>query len=62
MAQLVVFLSPGPEVIFFHAQHSCMNFSLLTNMKMPTIVDIFKFTSKENFMLSHVYHEIICNC
>ena len=34
-----------------------MRFSLLINMKMPTIVGIFIFISKENFMLSWVEHE-----
>ena len=32
------------------AEHE--NFSLLINMKMPTIVGIFIFISRENFMLS----------
>ena len=34
-----------------------MKFSLLTNMKMPTIVGIFIFISRENFMLSSDEHE-----
>ena len=34
-----------------------MKFSLLINMKMPTIVGIFIFISRENFMLSWVEHE-----
>ena len=34
-----------------------MKISLLINMKMPTIVGIFIFTSRENFMLSWVEHE-----
>ena len=31
--------------------------SLIINMKMPTIVGIFIFISKKNFMLSWVEHE-----
>ena len=34
-----------------------MKFSLLINMKMPTIVGIFIFISRDNFMLSYVEHE-----
>ena len=34
-----------------------MKFSLLINMKMPTIVGIFIFISRENFMLSRVEYE-----
>ena len=34
-----------------------MKISLLINMKMPTIVGIFIFISRENFMLSWVEHE-----
>ena len=34
-----------------------MKISLLINMKMPTIVGIFVFISRENFMLSLVEHE-----
>ena len=34
-----------------------MKFSLLINMKMPTVVGIFIFISRENFMLSWVEHE-----
>ena len=37
-----------------------MIFSLLINMKMPTIVGIFIFISRENFMLSWVEHEERC--
>ena len=33
-------------------------FFLLINMKMPTIVGIFKIISRENFMLSSAEHEI----
>ena len=34
-----------------------MKLSLLINMKMPTIVGIFIFISRENYMLSCVEHE-----
>ena len=34
-----------------------MKISLLINMKMPTVVGIFIFISRENFMLSGVEHE-----
>ena len=34
-----------------------MKFSLLINIKMPTIVGIFIFISRENFMLGRVEHE-----
>ena len=34
-----------------------MKISLLINMKMPTIVGIFIFISRENFMLNWVEHE-----
>ena len=34
-----------------------MKISPLINMKMPTIVGIFIFISRENFMLSWVEHE-----
>ena len=34
-----------------------MKISQLINMKMPTIVGIFIFVSRENFMLSCVEHE-----
>ena len=37
-----------------------MKISLLINMKMPTIVGIFIFISKENFMLSWVELEKCC--
>ena len=36
-----------------------MLFFLLMNVKMPTIVGIFTFVSRKNFMLSSVEHEII---
>ena len=37
-----------------------MKFSLLINMKMPTIVGIFIFSSRENFMLSNFSQEKNC--
>ena len=46
---------PGPEVIK-HISCSAqldMKFSLLINMKMPTLVGIFIFISRETFMLSY---------
>ena len=47
---------PRPEVIklFSCSTQLSMKFSLLINMKMPTIVGIFIFISRENFMLSYV--------
>ena len=46
----------GPEVIklFSCSTQLSMKFSLLINMKMPTIVGIFIFISKEILMLSYV--------
>ena len=46
----------GPEVIklFSCSTQLSMKFSLLISMKMPTIVGIFIFISRENFMLSYV--------
>ena len=46
----------GPEVIklFSCSTQLSMKFSLLINMKMPTIVGIFIFISREMFMLSCV--------
>ena len=38
-----------------------MKFPLLINMKMPTIVGIFIFISRENFMRSWVEHEKVLN-
>ena len=38
-----------------------MKFSQLINMKMPTIVGIFIFISREKFMLSYVKQVIIFN-
>ena len=45
----------GPEVIklFSCSTQLRMKFSLLINMKMPTVVGIFKFFSREIFMLSY---------
>ena len=34
-----------------------MKISLLINMKMPTIVDIFISIGRENFMLSRIEHK-----
>ena len=47
---------PGLEVIklFSCSSQLSMKFSLLINMKMPTIVGIFIFISREIFMLSYV--------
>ena len=46
----------GPKVIklFSCSTQLSMKFSLLINMKMPTIVGIFIFVSRENLMLSYV--------
>ena len=46
----------GSEVIklFSCSTQLIMKFSLLINMKMPTIVGIFIFISREIFMLSYV--------
>ena len=54
---------PGPEVIklFSCSTQLSMIFSLLLNMKMPTMVGIFIFISRENIMLSYVQQERICN-
>ena len=54
---------PGHELIklFSSSAQLRMKFSLLINMKMPTIVGIFIFISRENFMLSYVQQERICN-
>ena len=45
-----------PEVIkpFSCSTQLSMKFSLLINMKMPTIVGIFIFISREIFMLNYV--------
>ena len=47
---------PGSEVIklFSCSTQLSMKFSLQINMKMPTIVGIFIFISREKFMLSYV--------
>ena len=47
-------VTPCPEVIklFSCSTQLSMKFSLLINMKMPTIVGIFIFISREIFMLS----------
>ena len=46
----------GPKVIklFSCSTQLSMKFSQLINMKMPTIVGIFIFISREIFMLSYV--------
>ena len=46
----------GPEVIKRSSWSTqlCMKISLLIDMKMPTIVDIFIFISAEIFMLSYI--------
>ena len=48
--------APGPEVIklFSCSTQLSTKISLLINMKMPTIVGIFIFISREIFMLSYV--------
>ena len=48
--------APGPKVIkvFSCSTQLSMKFSLLINMKMPTIVGIFIFISRENLTLSYV--------
>ena len=53
----------GPEVIklFLCSIQLSMKFSLLINMKMSTIVDIFIFISIEIFTLSYVQQERIGN-
>ena len=49
---------PTNNYKFFLAKHSwAWKFSLLINMKMSTIIGIFVFISRENFMLSWVEHE-----
>ena len=54
----------GPEVIklFSCSTQLSMKFSLLINMKMPTIFGIFIFINRENFMLSCISQDRICNC
>ena len=52
-------LVPGPEVIklFSCLTQLSMTFSLLINMKMPTDIGIFIFTSTENFAMSYTEQE-----
>ena len=62
-----IFISPTQQAYNHFAQFDClesnletglsMEIYLLINMKMPTIVGIFIFISRENFMLSWVEHE-----
>ena len=49
-------IEPGPEVIklFSCSTQLSMKFSLLINMKMPTIVGIIIFISRESFILSYI--------
>ena len=42
---------------FFRLREAENAIFLLINVKMSTIVDIFTFMSKENFMLTRVEHE-----
>ena len=49
---LLCLVDPGPEVIKLF---SCMKFFLLINMKMPSIIGIFIFISREIFMPRYVY-------
>ena len=44
----------GYKTIFSCSTQLSMKFSLLINMKMPTIVGIFIFISREIFMLSQL--------
>ena len=49
---------PGPKVIkLFSCPQLSMKISQLINMKMPILVGIFMFISRENFMLSWVEQE-----
>ena len=61
VAEWLVLLTSGPKVIelFWCSTQLSMKFSLLINMKMPTIVGIFIFISSEIFMLSYVLQERI---
>ena len=56
MAECLALPTSGLEVIkpFSCSTELSMKFSLLINMKMPTIVGIFIFISRENLMLSYV--------
>ena len=58
---LCLSLQPGPEVIklFCCSTQLNMEFSLLTNMKMPIILGIFRYKIRQIFMLSHVWQERI---
>ena len=51
----VCYSENGPQIIkrFSCSNQLSMKFSLLINMKMPTIVGIFIFISREIFMLSY---------
>ena len=53
---LQIYHYSGPEVIklFSYSTQLGMKFSLLLNMKMPKIVGIFIFISREIFILSYV--------
>ena len=50
------FFCSGPEIIKLVSCSTqlSMEFSLLINMKMPTIVGIFIFICRENFILNYV--------
>ena len=56
MVHFVAFLCSGHEVIklFSCSTQLNMKFSLLINMKMPTIVGIYIFINRKNFMFSYV--------
>ena len=51
-----LYIASGTKAIklFSISMQLSMKFSLLINMKMPTIVGIFIFISREIFMLSYV--------
>ena len=53
MKKVFYYLGPGPEVItlFSCSTQLSMNFFLLINVKMPTIVDILTFMSEKNSSL-----------
>ena len=50
-------LRPRDYKTFFMLNSAEHEFSLLIDMKMPTIVVIFIFISRENFMLGYILHE-----
>ena len=52
----------GHKTFFFHTTQLSMNFFLLINIKMPTIVGILIFISRKNFMLSSAVQEESLNC